>query len=38
MEHDPITVVVVDDHEIFRDGLVRLLRERKDISVVGRRR
>jgi DNA-binding NarL/FixJ family response regulator len=35
MNQDPISVVVVDDHDVFRDGLVRLLAEREDISVVG---
>ncbi len=28
-------MVVVDDHDIFRDGLVRLLAERDDLAVVG---
>jgi two-component system nitrate/nitrite response regulator NarL len=32
---DPVTVVVVDDHDVFRDGLVRLLAEKDGISVVG---
>jgi DNA-binding NarL/FixJ family response regulator len=31
----PTSVVVVDDHDVFRDGLVRLLAEREDIVVVG---
>jgi DNA-binding NarL/FixJ family response regulator len=35
MRHDPISVVVVDDHDVFRDGLVRLLGERDGIEVVG---
>jgi DNA-binding NarL/FixJ family response regulator len=35
MRQEPISVVVVDDHDIFRDGLVRLLAERDDITVVG---
>jgi DNA-binding NarL/FixJ family response regulator len=35
MRQEPISVVVVDDHDIFRDGLVRLLAERDGITVVG---
>ena len=29
------TIVVVDDHKIVREGLVRLLQEREDFTVVG---
>ncbi len=31
----PIRVVIVDDHPLFRDGVVRSLRESGDIEVVG---
>jgi len=31
----PITVVVVDDHDVFRRGLVRLLSDEPDIEVIG---
>ena len=31
----PATIVVVDDHPIFRQGLCHLLTKEKDLSVVG---
>jgi DNA-binding NarL/FixJ family response regulator len=31
----PITLVLADDHEIFRDGLKALLKKQKDIDLVG---
>lgn len=34
-EADQITVLVVDDHQMFSQGLVRILEEQSDISVVG---
>jgi two-component system nitrate/nitrite response regulator NarL len=30
-----ITIVVADDHPIFRDGLIRLIETRRDLKVVG---
>lgn len=35
MEAEPCRVVVVDDHELYRRGLVSALRETHDLSVVG---
>ncbi|MCX7790547.1 MAG: response regulator transcription factor [Chloroflexaceae bacterium] len=34
-EHPPIRVMVVDDHDLFRDGIVEVLRSQPDIEVVG---
>lgn len=34
-EHAPIRVMVVDDHGLFRDGIVEVLRSQPDIEVVG---
>ncbi len=34
-EHAPIRVMVVDDHDLFRDGIVEVLRSQPDIEVVG---
>ncbi|MCS6879786.1 MAG: response regulator transcription factor [Oscillochloridaceae bacterium] len=34
-EHTPIRVMVVDDHGLFRDGIVEVLRSQPDIEVVG---
>ncbi|MHB1538446.1 MAG: response regulator [Solirubrobacteraceae bacterium] len=31
----PIRVVVADDHPLFRDGLVRCMREREDVALLG---
>lgn len=31
----PVTIVVADDHPIFRDGLIRLIETRQDLKVVG---
>ncbi len=35
MPAPPITVVVADDHPLFRDGIVRAVRERATLSLVG---
>lgn len=32
---EPVTIVVADDHPIFRDGLIRLIETRNDLKVVG---
>jgi len=32
---DPIRVLVADDHPLYRDGLVRLIDEQRDMEVVG---
>lgn len=32
---NPITVLIADDHEVFRDGLKLMLRKEKDFSLVG---
>jgi len=32
---DPIRVVVVDDHELVRQGIVGLLQAQEDIEVIG---
>ncbi len=34
-ENNPITVLVVDDKELFRQGLVNLLKSRAELEVVG---
>ncbi|MGQ9926609.1 MAG: response regulator [Chloroflexaceae bacterium] len=34
-ERAPIRVMVVDDHGLFRDGIVEVLRSQPDIEVVG---
>lgn len=31
---DPINILIVDDHEIVRDGLIKILEDRKDIRTV----
>ena len=35
---DPIKVLVADDHDLFRRGLIEVLREEADIDVVGEAR
>lgn len=32
---DPIKVLIADDHKIFREGIISLLKPRKDIQIVG---
>jgi len=34
MANQPIKIIIVDDHEIMRKGLVRLLRHEKDLQIV----
>lgn len=36
MSHEPITVLIADDHPVYRDGLASLLDPLPDIAVVGR--
>lgn len=36
MSHEPITVLIADDHPVYRDGLASLLEPLPDIAVVGR--
>jgi two-component system nitrate/nitrite response regulator NarL len=31
----PITIVIADDHPVFRDGLMRLIQTRPDLKVIG---
>jgi len=35
ISHKPIRIVVVDDHVLFREGLVAIIRSEPDIEVVG---
>ena len=35
MEIDPISILIADDHDEFRDGLAGLLASQPDLSVVG---
>lgn len=35
MTHVPITVIVADDHPLYRDGLVEAIRGRPDLKLVG---
>ena len=35
MPPDRVTVLVADDHPLFRDGIVRAVRERPDLELVG---
>ncbi len=35
MTHAPVTVVVADDHPLYRDGLVEAIRGRPDLTLVG---
>ena len=34
MASNTIKVIVADDHELFRDGIIRLLNKQKDMDVV----
>ncbi len=34
-DHRPISVVLIDDHDLFRSGLAAMLRQEPDIAVVG---
>lgn len=36
MSHEPITVLIADDHPVYREGLAALLEPLPDIGVVGR--
>jgi len=35
MEHEPISVLIADDHTEFRDGLRGLLEAQADLAVIG---
>ena len=34
-DYNPIRVILVDDHQIIRDGLKALLKDRNEVQVVG---
>ena len=33
--YSPITIVIADDHEIFREGFKSLLKNQREIELVG---
>ena len=35
INHEPIRIVVVDDHVLFREGLVAIIRSEPDLEIVG---
>ena len=34
-KHERVTVLVADDHPIYREGIVRAINERPDLELIG---